>query len=187
MQCKLHIDLSGGVLDVEGDSALIREIYSDFKNRLNSTRSGLSRDKDDASVRPEINPKPRPRKRASAKRPTENGGDGVVADSPKLDKNLDTSRLGAFAGQFEPKTNPERILIFLKYMVDEIGVEKPNTDQVYTCFKKMGGKIPTAFAQAFYDTSSRNGFIDFRSPTDIEITIAGENHFNHDLKRKGGE
>ena len=111
----------------------------------------------------------------------------MAADSPKMDKNLDASKLGDFFAQFEPKNNAEKILIYLKFITEELEVDPPNTDQVFTCFKMTGEKIPKAFAQAFYDTSSKHGYIDFNSATDISITIAGENHFNHGLKKKAPE
>jgi len=196
MTTKLHINISQGVIDVEGDPDLVREIYSDFKDQvLSGTRLAASPQEpapDAASSRGgggivDSAARPKAKKRSSSKSKT-NGDDGgvgaVVADSPKLDKNLNTAGLGPFYGQFSPKNNSEKILIFLKFLTDEVNVESPNTDQIYTCFKAAGEKVPKAFAQAFYDTSSKLGYIDFRSSTDIPVTIAGDNHFSHALKRK---
>ncbi len=108
-------------------------------------------------------------------------------DSPKLDKNVDTSQLRVFYDQFEPGNAPEKILIFLKYLVEKASIDKPNTDQVYTCFHALKEKTPSAYAQAFRDTANKRGFIEFNSAADIQITIMGENHFNHDLKKKDAE
>lgn len=197
MTTKLRIDVSQGLIDIEGDPELVREIYADFKTHLLSgvrfaqpappavPGAAAGADTDDQTPPP----KSRAKRRPAAKKKT-NGderGSEVVADSPKLDKSLDTSGLGAFYGQFAPKNNAEKILIFLKFITDSLQIKSPNTDQVYTCFKATGEKIPRAFAQAFYDTSSKFGYIDFRSPTNIPIMIAGDNHFNHTLKRKSAE
>jgi hypothetical protein len=198
MTTKLHIDIAQGVIDIEGDPDFVREIYTDFKEQLlNSTQfaepasppasdnspSGYSDGKTD------IVSKPKTKRRAASKRRTSSDEpvSGVVADSPRLDKSLDTSALGVFYNEFTPKNNAEKILIFLKFMTEKLGIENPNTDQVYTCFKATGTKIPKAFAQAFYDTSSKFGYIDFRSPTDLPVTISGDNYFNHTLKRKAAE
>lgn len=194
MTAKLRIDVSQGLIDIEGDAALVREIYADFKAHLLSgvrfAQSSLS-----ASTGVDIGAattastqsaaKPRAKRRPVTKKKSANEeiGVGVFADSPKLDKNLDTSQLVKFYGQFVPKNNSEKILIFLKFLTDILQIEKPNTDHIYTCFKHTSERIPKAFAQAFYDTSTKLGYIDFRSPTDIVITIAGDNHFNHTLKR----
>lgn len=197
---KLHIDLSRGVIEIEGDAEFVREIYIDFKERLTdgakltpaSTHgsnqshetSGETENEGSASLG-----KPKPKRRTNTKKKvaSEDPGNGIVADAPKLDKNLDTATLGEFYGQFIPKNNAEKILVFLKFITETLMIENPNTDQVYTCFKHTGEKIPKAFAQAFYDTSSKHGFIDFRSSVDMPITIVGDNHFNRTLKRKDAE
>lgn len=194
MQSKLHIDLSQGLVEVEGDADLVREIYRDLKDHLLSgapppgrtqplTREEAPPPDNNGEVKPKSKRRSSPRKKGDS----DSGSSGISADAPKLDKNFDTSKLGAFYGQFEPKNNAEKILIFLKFITEELGQENPNTDQVYTCFKKTGEKIPKAYAQAFYDASSKHGFIDFRSATDIAVTIAGDNHFTHGLKKKDAE
>lgn len=196
MIAKLHINISQGVLDIEGEPDLVREIYADFKDQLLSKATFASppptptppgdTDTNSGSGAPSKSKAKRriaPKKKANG----DEGNSGVFPDSPKLDKNLDTSGLGAFYGQFTPKNNAEKILIFLKFMTEMLDIDSPNTDQVYTCFKATGEKIPKAFAQAFYDTSSKHGYIDFGTPTDMPITIGGDNHFNHALKKKAAE
>jgi hypothetical protein len=192
VQSKIHIDLSQGLVEVEGDTDLVREIYRDLKDLLLSGAPvpGRTQARTREEIPPADNGEGKKAKRRSSPRKkadSDSGSSGISADAPKLDKNLDTSKLGAFYGQFEPKNNAEKILIFLKFITEELGQDNPNTDQVYTCFKKTGEKIPKAYAQAFYDTSSKHGFIDFRSATDIAVTIAGDNHFTHGLKKMGGE
>jgi len=108
--------------------------------------------------------------------------------NPKLDKNLDTSGLPDFYDQFEAKNNAEKILIFLKFMNDELQIVPPNTDQFYTCFEKVDERVPKVFSQAFRDASGRKfGYIDYNSPTDICLTTTGNNYFKFDLKRKTAE
>lgn len=199
MSTKLHINISQGIIDIEGDPDLVRAIYDDFKDQLldavkrvppaTAEPAPTLTPAENGGSANEASGKLKPKRRSPAKKKAngDEGASGIVADSPKLDKNLDTSRLGAFYGKYAPKNNSEKILIFVKFMVDELNIENPNTDQVYTCFKATGEKIPKVFAQAFYDTSSKFGYIDFRSSTDLPITIAGDNHFNHSLKKKGAE
>jgi len=187
---KLHINISQGVVDVEGDPDLVREVYADFKYNLlkGMVFSPPPPQREKAGRGAEGASKPKgasaPRKRAK----TEDAGGGISPDSPRLDKHLDTSGLPAFYGQFEAKNNPEKILVFLKFLIDELGIEAPNTDQVYTCYDAANERVPRAFAQAFYDTSGKkNGYIDYRSPTEISVTMKGDNHFKFDLKRKAAE
>lgn len=200
MTTKLHINLTQGIIDIEGDPVLVREIYTDFKEqliaqmRVGDERPSASADEDAPQSLEEGKPQRAKAKRAkSSKKRTpapsgESNNNGVSADAPKLDKSLDTAKLQAFYGQFEAKNNPEKILIFLKFMNDELGIEDPNTDQFYTCYEKVNERIPKVFAQAFRDASGRKfGFIDYNSPTDIKITTVGTNHFKFDLKRKPAE
>lgn len=194
MATKLHINISQGVIDIEGDPDLVREIYGDFKDQLlnGSMVRGQSRiDPEDVEEADEA-PKTRVKtKRKTVARKRSNGdeaGSGVNADAPKLDRDLDTSKLVAFYGQFNPKNHPEKILIFLSFLIDELGIESPNSDQIYTCYVKANERIPKAFAQAFRDTSGRSfGYIDYKSGTDMRITTAGANHLKFDIKKKGAE
>lgn len=197
MTAKLHIDMSQGVISIEGDPDLVREIYKDFKDHLatgapkpSSSPKHTQPGHHTSAAQAEPEAKPKTKSRAAPKKKSEasENGSGINANAPKLDKNIDTSGLAAFYGQYEPKNNSEKILIFVKYLSDELGIEEPNTDQVYTLFKKAGDKIPKAFAQAFHDTGNKHGFIDFNGAAGtIKVTIAGDNHFNHDLKKKAAE
>lgn len=195
MTTKLHIDMSHGVISIEGDPDLVRELYKDFKDHLVTGMPRLN-PQDQAQTSSEISTsraepekKPKAKARASSKKKNDavGSGSGANPSAPKLDKQVDTSLLPAFYGQYEPKNNSEKILIFSKYLVDK-GIEEPNTDRIYTLFKKTGERIPKAFAQAFHDAGSKHGFIDFNGQGGtVKVTIAGENHFNYDLKKKGAE
>lgn len=126
MTTKLHINISQGVIDVEGDPDLVRGIYDDFKDQLldvvkrGPTASAAltpgpthAENGDSAS---DASSKPKPKRRTPPKKKV-NGDDsasGVVADSPKLDKNLDTSGLGTFYGKYVPKNNAEKNIDLLE-------------------------------------------------------------------------
>ncbi|WP_332701137.1 hypothetical protein [Devosia sp.] len=194
MTTKLHINISQGIIDVEGDPELVRTIYNDFKEQLlagATVRQPLRDEVDEAGITEEnVKPRAKGKRRPSAKKRAagDDAGPIVIADSPKLDKNLDTSGLVAFYEHYEASNNPQKILVFLKFMNDELGIDNPNTDQFYTCFEKVNARVPKVFSQAFRDASGRNfGFIDYNSATDIKITTVGSNYFKFDLKKKGAE
>ncbi|MFT8716615.1 hypothetical protein [Gluconobacter potus] len=190
MTTKLHINISQGVIDIEGEPDLVREIYSDFKDQLLNRRIARDQPHIELNEVEESDVSPKPRVKTKRKTVTRNRSKGaeessdVNADAPKLDRNLDTSKLAAFYSQFKPRNHPEKILIFLYFLIDEVKIEHPNTDQVYTCYVKADQRIPKAFAQAFRDTSGKKcGYIDYKSSTDMQITTAGRNHFNFDIKK----
>jgi len=189
--------MSQGVIDIEGDPDLVREIYHDMKEHLLKGVPPARTERREApgapaAVAPESNgeTKPKARRRTATRKKAEGdaGSSGISADAPKLDRDLDTSKLAAFFGQYEPKNHPEKILVFLTFLTEELKIESPNTDQVYTCYVKANERVPKAFAQAFRDTSGRSfGYIEYKSATDMRITTAGTNHFKFDLKRKSAE
>lgn len=194
MTTKLHINISQGIIDVEGDPELVRAIYDDFKEQLlaGATVRPPMREEVNEAGNTEENGKSRAKgkRRSSAKKRAtgDDVGQNVSADSPKLDKNLDTSGLVDFYERYETSNNPEKILVFLKFMNDELGIDNPTTDQFYTCFEKVNARVPKVFSQAFRDASGRKfGFIDYNSATDIKITTVGNNYFKFDLKKKVAE
>lgn len=189
MQTKLHINITQGIVDVEGDLDFVREVYADFKSRLLTSETLPSQPTatETTSSASPTKAKAKRRTRSRDKATTKEPAGGIAIDSPKLDKNLDTRNLQSYFAQFEPTNNSEKILIYLKFITEELEITSPNTDQVYTCFRATRQKIPGAFAQAFYTMSSRQGFIELKSATDISITIAGENYFSDSLKRKSSK
>lgn len=194
MTTKLLINLRQGIVEVDGDDALVREVYADFKAHLLSSAiapNGGDVDSDDEGPqKAEEKPKGKQKRRVAGKGKAvaEDSSPSIAADSPKLDKNMDTSELQKFYNQFEPKNHPEKILIFLLFMTEGLGIDSPNTDQFYTCYERVNERIPKIFSQAFRDASGRKfGFIDYNSPMDIKLTTTGRNHFKFDLKKKGNE
>lgn len=198
MTAKLHIDIAQGIIDIEGDPDFVREVYTDFKAQLLKGATfappvEAPAVKDTRAGKPDGNGlvRQKVKRRAVGKKKTsagEGASSSVTADSPKLDKSLDTSALPTFYGQYDPKNNAEKILIFLKFMNEKLDIESPNTDQFYTCFEKVDERVPKVFSQAFRDASGRKfGFIDYNSPTDIRLTTVGNNHFKFDLRKKDGE
>ncbi|AUQ75284.1 hypothetical protein [Phaeobacter piscinae] len=193
MQTKLHINLSQGIIDVEGDVELVKAIYEDFKDRL-ATQTKPASNHEPTGNRTDDEAQQSTKRTKSSRKPSTSKRSkpaeinmGINPDSPKFDKNLDTKDLKEFYEGYNPSSAPEKILIFLKFLTDKLEIESPNTDQVYTCFSAVKEKVPAAFAQAFRDTSSKKGFIDYNSATDIRVTIAGNNHFNFELDKEACE
>lgn len=181
---KIHIDIAQGRLDVEGDADLVREIYADFKDQLSKTPQIAK--KDDPSQEAGVK---QAKKSSSKKKPKAGSeGGGIDPDHPKLDKDLNLSALPKFYSQYEPKNNAEKILLFAHFLINESGIDAPNTDQFYTCYLHLKEKVPKVFSQTFRDAGGKNyGFIYYNSPTDISISHIGINHLNSGIKMVGTE
>ena len=188
MQTKLHVNISQGIIEIEGDAALVREIYADFKDRLLDQLGKVPEaPMQDSSSEKDAKSPPKKKRRPAAKKnaPADKDDSGVDPDHPKLDKDLDLSKLRAFYDQYEPKNNAEKILIFATFLIEKIKIVKPNTDHIYSCFVELEETIPSAFSQAFRNTHGRiYGYINYKSATDITVPIKGTNYLNSGIKRK---
>ena len=191
MQSKLHIDLINGVVIVEGDTELVKLVYEDFKDQLvinTNHAKPTARHTEQESTSESTSPKTKRRSPTRKKIVANDASVGNInPDHPKRDKDLNTAKLMEFYQQFSPSNAPEKILIFLKFMNENLNIEHPNTDQFYTCLLEVKEKPPAAFAQAFRDTAAKKGYINFTSAEDITITTKGNNHFEFDLKKKEPE
>ena len=190
-QTKLSIDLGKGMVDVEGEEAFVKSVYEDFKKVLlagggtASAKAAGEKVEDpesqaDVGLKEAATPPSRKPRRKSAK-PTE-GATGIPnAYKPEQDLEVDLSGLPAFYGKFKTKNHPEKILIFARFLQDEKGIAPCTLNQIYSCYRLLRIKVPTAYLQAFRDTQNKHRFIKLNSPTNVEITLLGNNHFEHDL------
>lgn len=195
MVAKLRIDLTQGILEVEGDEAFIREVHAEFKSYAVAPRQAKS---PGSPPPPDQSPRaaeaeqsesggapaakrPAPRRR----RPTAEGAPSRDEPyAPRVIRDFDPVGLREFFSQFAPENHGDRILIFAKFL-QERGQETCRADEIYTCYFILKERLPKRFWQSFIDARGKRSFIDYSSPEDIRITPLGENHFNHDLKRAG--
>ncbi len=183
---KIQIDLAQGKLEVEGDADLVREIYADFKDQISKQK--LAREQE---APPQEASAKAPKKRTAPKRKQRTSTDenGIDPDHPKLDKSLDLSGLQDFYAQYVPKNNAEKVLLFAHFLIEEKGIETPNTDQFFTCYATLKERIPKAFSQTFRDAGGKSyGYIDYKSASEITLTHLGMNHLNDEsngIKRAG--
>ncbi len=198
---KLHINIHQGIVDVEGDNDLVLRVYEDFRDILLKLPKNVEEDissqvpngpldnPDDVSRTEKNGSRAKKRSRRTAA-PLNSGQSSAKSPSitgyqPSLDKGLDTSKLANFLAAYEPKNNPEFILIFAQFLLEKQAIEKCTMDQIYSCFSATKTKFPKAFGQSFIDTRGNSyGYIDFTSPEDITVTMVGQNHLNHTIKKK---
>ncbi|MBW9261720.1 MAG: hypothetical protein K1564_09145 [Candidatus Thiodiazotropha sp. (ex. Lucinisca nassula)] len=184
MTTKLKIDLSTGLLEVEGTEEFVKTIYDDFKEKLNSPTP--------AAPAPESKPAAAttPAKKAKPKKAAASAGNASKAKkAPGIAKDLDLSggaddpTLKEFYGRYDHKSNFERNLIFTYYLKQVIGVEKVNLDHIFTCYRNVGQKLPKALEQSMRDTAKDKGWVDIDDLENIDVPVGGINHLEHDLAK----
>lgn len=195
MITKIKIDLTNGLVEVEGSEEFVRSVYDDFKEKLAS---------EPVAERPAV-PLPanqgarepngaRSKSATSRKRSPPAASPGTSPKKPlgepKVIKTLDLSggpagRLRDFYDLYEVESNFERNLIFLYFLQHKMGVEGITQDHIFTCYRDIPGiKAPVAMRQGLLDTDNRKNWIDASNPEDLKVSVHGVNHLEHDMKKK---
>jgi hypothetical protein len=192
---KLHINITQGIIDAEGDQDFVWRVYEDFRDRLGSIPNlsstpvseeegrGEPPETASSSSPAEDTPKKRSSRRKLA--PAQASGTankekvaGITGHKPRILNNLDTTGLKEFLSQYK-LTNNINIIVVLTRFLETKTITPASLDAYFTCYRDAGLKLPEAFGQAFSDVRSKKGFIDFTGPDDITLTIRGTNHLDH--------
>ncbi len=98
----------------------------------------------------------------------------------------DVVSLKAFVEEKQPKSNIEFNTVVIYYLEKILKKEKINVDDVYSCYKNVNRKVPTALKQSLGDTSSsKYGYISTANNC-FSIPITGENFVEHELPKNKG-
>lgn len=179
MDVRLRIDVGQGVVEVEGPQSFVESVYTDFKSGLLS-RAGDG--KTPRSSPPRTGEKAPPRKTTRSKGPRE--GHAIVKDLDLVQKGQRPG-LKDFYTQYVTRNYQERNVLFVFYLQRHAELDYVTADHVYTCYKALNLRVPTALNQSLWDTASRKGWIDTTSLEDIKLSTAGENYVEHDAPKAG--
>lgn len=198
MTAKLRVDLSQGVLEVEGDESFVRAVFENFQAQMQLVRHASPR-REPAMIEqvveeiPTVDATPtKPAKKSVRSRsPERRTGDtnakGMKNWNFKLDNSIQIDGLSDFIKPYAIKNHSERILLYGKYL-ETIGIYPFNANHVYTLYSVRKDKMPIAFVQAFIDArGSKYQYVGFENLDSIEFTIAGINHFNHHMEQAVGD
>jgi hypothetical protein len=194
MNTKLAINIREGTVEVEGDEAFVRSIYQDFKEHIGKLVALQPAAPKLLELPPERAAIANETGQVQKSRAARRAGSAVIKKAtaveykPAFNKDIDLSGLDSFYDAFGPSNHPEKILMFAIFLREKLKVTPCTADHIFTCYftLKTKTKTPTAFVQAFRDAQGRFHYIEFVSPQDIQITIAGDNYFNEKLKRMKG-
>lgn len=184
MDTKLYININEGIVKVKGNEDFVREVYTDYRNEIFDNfekDSPAQKDNkgDSGTKRKKI------KKTESIKDKKTNN---ISFKTPKIDNNVDATNLTEFYKGFNPADHSDKILIFLSFLKENLEIESPNSDQVYTCFlcikQKIPKVMPKAYGQAFVEAKTVKKYIDYNSAEEITITPVGTNRFNELLEKK---
>lgn len=111
-------------------------------------------------------------------------------ESFQIDKDLNlqgkegNQSFREFCESKSPSSNIEFNVVAIYYLSRVLGVSPVTIDQVYTCYKEIGSKVPGNLKQSIHDTSSsKYGYIDAGNLNDLRLPTRGENLVEHDLPK----
>jgi hypothetical protein len=88
-----------------------------------------------------------------------------------------------FFNLYEIKTNFERNVTYVYYLIKVVGIKNIAIDHIYTAYKETGQKVPENIYQSLIDTKKHRGWIDTTNIDDIKLSIQGENYIEHDAPK----
>lgn len=183
MDSKLKINIQEGILEVEGSEKFVKEIYDDFKDKLQSptyTSPSQAVKGPTPSVTPTLSsPKPKAKKSPKTTKPS---SAGTLLTSLNLRPPGKTS-LKDYVTQFKKPTSEEKILIFIYYLKEELKEDNLTLDHIFTCLREIGDKIPTYLKQVVTNVKNNKGWIDTTNWESLTFTTQGMNHIEHDIER----
>lgn len=83
--------------------------------------------------------------------------------------------LSAYVKKYPAKTDFERILLFVAYMKEVLGIESVTYDYIYTCFEELDLNTPPNVPQTVRNCASKVGYIDVSNSKNIIVTTNGKN------------
>lgn len=192
---KLKIDLTQGIIEVEGSEQLVRDIYNDFKERLNQAppKASVVENASPKAETPPAKPAAKAKKKASASKP-KSKVKSSTSNSGSLLKDLDLTSSGGkdslrdFYNKYETTSNLERNLVFVYYLQNIREIESITINHIFTCYRNIPDlKAPGHLKQSVIDAASKKGWLDTSDMEDITVPISGINHLEHDLPKKSTE
>jgi len=189
---KLKIDLTQGIIEVEGSEQLVRDIYNDFKKRLNQAAAPAI-----VAPAPQV-PKTTTEKSAANSQKKATSGKpkskSSTNNSGTLLKDLDLTGSGGieslrdFYSKYEASSNFERNLVFVYYLQNIKELVEININHVFTCYRNIPDlKAPGNLKQSIFDSAFKKGWLDTSNMESITVPISGINHLEHDLPKKAEE
>ena len=130
------------------------------------------------------------RKRITRKKADSSKGRDKRKTTLTLNKGLDLAPAGKvslkeFVKQKNPTNNAAKCAVAVYYLNRIAEKHSVDRNDVYTCFKVVGWRVPANLDNTLYWTASQEGWLDTSDMSNITITTHGENLIEHELPRQG--
>jgi hypothetical protein len=197
-ELKIKLRLGDFEIEIEGEKDIVQKEFNSLKE------NGLGELFNSVPVNVSLNntPETKPKtveteavlsKKSKSEPKKEKKGNSVKKKSASAqsysmlaDLNLRTSEgksLEDYYNSFVITTNMERNITILYYLKKILEIENVGPNHIYTCYKKVGVKIPNIY-QGLIDTKNRKGWIETHNMEDLQVSVSGENYIEHEAPKK---
>jgi hypothetical protein len=213
MTTKLKIDLTQGILEVEGSETFVKAIYRDFKTQFlgeeavegeKSNSPRLKRGHKTNSAKAKAAPPAPPEKIDEPAPPDQKPEASTPPDVPleqapvkkrpsqtytymedlELKATTDHLSLVEFMDSKLPITNEERNLVFLYYLQYVIKRKPIKLDDIYTCYVTGRIRVPLNIEQSLQKTADSVNWIKITKNGSMNVTSEGKRYVEEQLPKK---
>lgn len=108
--------------------------------------------------------------------------------APSINKALNLRPSGEaslkdFATEKAPGDNTDRSMVAVHYLTHTLGSSTVSSDDIFTCYREMGWKLPADFRNHLQVIASRKGWLDTSDMDAISLTPSGINRVEQDLPK----
>lgn len=188
MTSKLKIDLSQGVLEVEGSETLVKLIYNDFKHHFASdaelsdlpikprnSRSRKRKVDEDEVLTPQAvqNGTETSEVKISKNKPSRFTPTYTILEELELRSTKNRPALVEFMDAKVPITNDERNVVFTYYLLNLLKLETIRFDHIYTCYREANIRVPVNIENSLKLTAKQTGWLSLDETGNIVLTAQG--------------
>lgn len=201
MTTKLKIDVSQGILEVEGSEAFVRAIYRDFKVQFLGEEAGEEEElptkrrrrsrRVKTVAKPSSAPQPAPEVVEKAEtEPTPEPEKPSPAPTYDYLKDLELAATAEHPSLVEfmdskfPITNEERNLVFIYYLQHLLKQKPITVDHIYTCYRKAKIRAPLDLQHSLEVTAKHRKWIRMTKNGNMTTTPAGKEYLEKQLPKK---
>lgn len=196
MTTKLKIDLSQGLLEVEGSESFVRTIYSDFKTHFAGIVEAAEEGKKPRRSRKSaVAPTS---KRTAAKKATKQQTPPTVKEATPESKpqiatptysyvegldlgaKNDRPALVEFMDAKFPITNEERNIVFLYYLEQMLKLKSVTPSHIYTCYRAAKIRAPLNIENSL----TRRDWIELTEDGQLTLTKNGKDYVEKQLPKR---
>lgn len=194
----LKIQIGDTNIELSGDAEIVKNIFNDIrenglgkininqKTQNTSTESKIIKKSQNENKIENANDNGQKIKKAKSTKTSTN----ITSTYQMVELNIDSENRGKFKEdytKYKTNTNVQQILVLAYLLRKYAGLEKINTNVIFTALRTVGAKASFNIPQAFRNMKNRNNFLsETEENGEYKLTPIGEDEILYKLKLEEG-